>query len=178
MHVWLLLLALFPAFVDPSSCQCDPARPETMAASQCGLCRAAELQPGTVGVFFLKDSNSRKPNRWLALPRKHIQGTHPLEKMTAADRLGLWQAAIDKAKSLWGEHWALAMNGDLSRTQCHMHVHIGKLIDGLETGDVLVVDDASQIPVPADGSGLWVHAFGNKLHVHIHENLTEPVLLR
>ena len=53
-----------------------------MAARECSLCREAEKQPAEPGVFFLKDVNPRKPNRWLALLRQHVDGDNPLAAMT------------------------------------------------------------------------------------------------
>ena len=55
-----------------------------MAKHECGLCREAEKLPQDPSVFFLKDINPRKPNRWLALPRAH---THAFADMTPAQRL-------------------------------------------------------------------------------------------
>jgi diadenosine tetraphosphate (Ap4A) HIT family hydrolase len=159
-------------------CACDVARRETMDARPCGLCREAEKQPADAPVFFLKDINPRKPNRWLALPRAHHEGANVLSGMTAAERTAFWTAAIAKAKELWGEQWGVAMNGDESRTQCHAHVHIGKLLEGVETRNVVTVDGPANIPLPRDGTGLWIHAEGKKLHVHLGEQITETVLLR
>jgi hypothetical protein len=166
----LLLLAI-------GVCECDPASAEKMAARECGLCREADKQ-SEEEVFFLKDINPRKPNRWLALPRRHGPAHHPISEMTAKERAAFWTAAIAKARELWGEEWGLAMNGDRSRTQCHAHVHIGRLLKGVETGNFIVVSGPAQIPVPKDGSGLWVHPAGGKLHVHLDEQITETVLLR
>lgn len=146
-----------------------------MEAHECGLCREAENQPAAVEVFFLKDNNPRKPNRWLALPRAH---THALAAMTPEARLALWNAAMEKAKSLWGDQWGLAVNGDERRTQCHAHIHIGKLLDGVETPNFVEVDGAAGIPIPADGAGFWIHPVGSKLHVHAGEQVTEFVLMR
>ena len=174
----LAVLAAWPAAGQVRNCACDPARPETLAARDCGLCREAEKQAPDTEVFFLKDINPRKPNRLLVLPRKHGPGAHSLAGMTPEDRTRLWTAAIEKAKSLWGSQWALAVNGDDVRTQCHAHIHIGKLIDGLETAALVEVRSAAEIPVPDDGSGLWVHPEGGRLHVHLREQLTETVLLR
>ena len=42
----------------------------------------------------------------------------------------------------------------------------------------MVVDRAAKIPSPRDGTGLWVHPEGTKLHVHLGEVITETVLLR
>jgi hypothetical protein len=174
----LAALAVLPALGQVRNCDCDLARPETLAARDCGLCREAEKQTPDTEIFFLKDINPRKPNRLLALPRKHGPGTHSLAAMTPDERTRLWTAAIEKASSLWGTQWALAVNGDDVRTQCHAHIHIGKLIDGLETATLVEVRSAAEIPVPDDGSGLWVHPEGSRLHVHLREQLTETVLLR
>jgi len=153
-------------------------RPETLEARECGLCREAEKQPADPPVFFLKDTNPRKPNRVLALPRAHGKAQHSFADMTPQQRLLLWSAAIEKAKSIWGDEWGLAVNGDMSRTQCHAHIHIGKLLEGIETRHFVVVDGPARIPVPEDGAGLWVHPEGAKLHVHLGEQITETVLLR
>ncbi len=179
--IGLLCLALAPAwvlFADVRGCRCDLAQPETLAARECGLCREAEKQPAEPRVFFLKDINPRKPNRLLALPRYHLAGSHSLAEMTSQQRLELWSAAIEKARELWGNGWGLAINGEESRTQCHAHIHIGKLLDGMETASFMVIDGPSEIPVPKNGGGIWVHPEGSKLHVHLGEEITETVLLR
>jgi|SRR5260370_22834618 diadenosine tetraphosphate (Ap4A) HIT family hydrolase len=159
-----------------TQCACDPAQPETMSARQCSLCAEAEKHDSEP-VFFLKDTSPRKPNRWLVLPRKHLAANHPLEEMTLAERTELWTAAIQKAKELWGDDWGLAYNGPKVRTQCHTHIHIGKLLKGVEEGKVIVVSGAAQIPKP-DGDGLWIHPVGGRLHVHLGEQTCETVLLR
>lgn len=158
-------------------CACDPAKPETMQERQCGLCREAEKQPADIGFFFLKDTNPRKPNRWLILPRKHWALNHDLHEMDPKERAQLWTAAIDKAKELWGDEWGVAYNGMKVRTQCHAHIHIGKLLKGIETDNFIVVSKPAQIPA-YEGEGVWVHPVGKKMHVHIHEQTTETVLLR
>ncbi|MDW8353735.1 MAG: hypothetical protein RMK57_04310 [Bryobacterales bacterium] len=160
-----------------ANCPCDPDRPETLAARECSLTREALKQPGEPAVFFLKDINPRKPNRMLAIPRAVRKGMYRLSDMTAEERLQLWTAAIQKAKELWGDDWALAKNGDLVRTQCQPHVHIGRFIREVEMDNFIVVDGPDEIPVP-DGDGLWVHPVNGKLHVHVGEQLTESVLLR
>ena len=163
------------AFGDVHNCSCELANAESMAKHECGLCREAEKQPANVPVFFLKDINPRKPNRWLALPRAH---THLLADLTAEQRTEFWTAAIQKARELFGEQWGLAVNGDASRTQCHVHVHIGKLLDDAENRDFVVVNGPADIPVPQDGAGFWVHPVAGKLHVHGDEDVTETVLMR
>jgi len=160
---------------DVRNCACDLAKAESMAAHECGLCREAESQPADIAVFFLKDINPRKPNRWLALPRAH---THSLNEMTLEARSALWNAAIEKARSLWGDQWGLAVNGDERRTQCHAHIHIGKLLDTAENPAFVEVDNPAGIAIPTDGAGFWVHPVGNKLHVHAGEQVTEFVLMR
>jgi len=173
----MLFLAL-PLGADVRGCACDIDKPETMEARECALCREAETQPAEPPVFFLKDNNPRKPNRTLVLPRAHLKGPNSLADMTPQQRQLLWSAAIGKAREIWGDEWGLAVNGETARTQCHAHIHIGKLLAGIETSRFVVVNGPAQIPVPTDGSGLWVHPAGSKLHVHQNEQITETVLLR
>ncbi len=181
MHRLRLLLTLLLAgagtIAAATDCACDPANSAALAARQCALCREAEAQPADARIFFLKDTSPRKPNRWLALPRVHVGGNHELHDLAPADRTELWTAAIAKAKSLWGDDWGLAYNGVQVRTQCHAHIHIGKLLKGIDTGRSIFVSKPSQIPVTA-GEGVWIHPAGNRFHVHLGEQTTETVLLR
>lgn len=160
------------------NCACDPAKPETLAARECSLCREALKQPADHPIFFLKDNNPTKPNRWLALPREHYSSSDPLGAMTPAARAEFFNVAIAKAHDMWGDSWAIAMNGELSRTQCHPHVHIGRLLDGNENQDGIYVDKPEDIPVPAEGAGLWFHPVGKRLHVHEGAQINETVLMR
>jgi len=169
-----MLLAAGALEANVVTCHCDPARPETLAARECSLCREAEKQTANVQVFFLKDANPTKPNRWLALPRTH---EHSFAGMPPEERNALWTAAIEKAKSLWGDQWALAVNGPRVVTQCHLHIHIGKLLPGVETTNFITIRTVQKIPVPED-EGLWIHPQGNLYHVHLGEQITETVLLR
>ena len=159
-------------------CVCDPDDPTTLQARQCSLSREALAHPAEVPVFFLKDANPSKPNRLLALPKAVRKGVHTLAGMTPAERTLLWTTAIQKAQETWGEAWGLAVNGEEMRTQCQPHIHIGKFLPAAETRNFIVVEGPAQMPVPKDGSGLWVHPQGDKLHVHLGEQLTETVLLR
>jgi hypothetical protein len=94
-------------------------------------------------------------------------------------QIALWTAAVAKARDLYpANDWGVAFNGDHVRTQCHAHVHIGRLLPGIETSNFIVVDNPAAIP-PPDENGYWIHASeGNKLHVHRGEQITETVLLR
>jgi hypothetical protein len=180
MRIPLLFGLLIPMLLlaDVSQCACDPANPESMKARECALCREAEKQPEHVEVFYLKDINPRKPNRWLVLPRLHSHVGHPLHSLSKDLQTKLWKAAIAKARELWGDDWGLAYNADTVRTQCHTHIHIGKLLQGLSPGRYIDVDGAEQIPAPHDDTGIWVHPAGNKLRVHYGEGITETTLLR
>lgn len=171
----LLLASPLGAQID---CQCEQSKPEIWKLKQCSLCREAELQPKDVEIFFLKDINPTKPHRWLALPREHSAGLHNLQDLPAKLRLDLFQASIDKGKELFGDAWALAYNGPLDRTQCHTHIHIGKLLPDSENDDFVLVDSAKDIPTK-EGVGLWIHPVaGGKLHVHIGGQRTETILER
>lgn len=171
----LTLAAGAAVHADIVDCACDPAHPESLQARQCGLCREAEKQPAAVKVFFLKDINPSKPGRWLALPRAHGRS---LDDFTADQRAELWSAAIAKARSLFGDDYAIAYNSPTVQTQCHVHLHLGKLIPGVETDQSIVVTKIEDIPLPRKGEGLWFHPQGNLFHVHSGEQITETVLER
>jgi hypothetical protein len=181
MRVSILLLGLLAGIgvlrADISGCACDPGRPETMERRECSLCREAEKQPPGTEIFFLKDANPRKPNRWLALPRVHSAVGHSLADLTPEQRALLWKAAIAKGRELWGDQWGLAYNGDQVRTQCHAHIHIGKLLQGLAPGKTMIVSREEDIPVQR-GDGWLIEPHGKDLLVHYGEIITETVLLR
>jgi hypothetical protein len=165
-----------------------------MEARQCSLCREAEKQPPGGLLFFLKDNNPRKPNRWLVLPRAHAPGMHDVADLKPKQRAEFWRATVEKARAMWGDEWGLAVNGDGVRTQCHGHVHIGKLLERAAKEDVLlnaegavvpgnapkVVNGAAKIPTPEAGEAMWIHPHGEKLHVHLEDRgrATEFVLMR
>ena len=171
----LLLTQSLPG--DVTRCACDVSDPESMKRFECALCSVAEKQPAGIPYFFLKDNNPRKPNRWLILPRKHYPVGHPIDQLTDAEWTEFWNAAIRKGRELWNDGWGLAYNSELDRRQCHGHVHIGKLLDGVELNNFIVVKGASEIPRPGR-SGMWIHPVGKRLHVHRGEGITETVLLR
>lgn len=160
-------------------CACDPAEPATLAERACSLTNEAVKQSGELQVFFLKDANPRKANRTLALPTRIVPGRmHELRHLSHAERTRLWREAIAKARELWGDDWGVAYNGVKVRTQCHLHLHIGKLLKGVDSGTAILVRRPEDIPVPKDGSGLWIHPSGDRLKVHLNEQICETVLLR
>ena len=169
------LLATLVLRADFVTCDCDPAKKETLEARQCSLCREAEKQPAGISVFFLHDSNPSKPNRWLALARSHERS---VDQLTSEQRTDLWTAAISKAQSMFGDQWAIAYNAPSVQTQCHVHLHIGRLIPGVETSQFITARKIEEIPIPARGEGYWVHPQGNQFHVHTGEQITETVLER
>lgn len=95
---------------------------------------------------------------------------------------------------MWGGEWGLAINGNRVRSQCHGHVHIGRLLEEAREIDTLlspegqrrprteprVVKSIEDIPAPEEGEGMWVHPAGGKYHVHIEApaTATEFILLR
>jgi diadenosine tetraphosphate (Ap4A) HIT family hydrolase len=148
-----------------------------MAQRACSLCEVAEQEPAYIRVFFLKDSNPTKPNRILALPRAHAPAEHVLSSLSPELRVELWSAAIARAQEAWGNNWGIAINAVKNRTQCHTHLHIGKLMGNYEDEKFSVVSGPEEIPVPPDGNGMLVHPAGNKLHVHF-EDAPEVWLMR
>jgi diadenosine tetraphosphate (Ap4A) HIT family hydrolase len=158
-------------------CDCDHATRTGFGQNECGLCVEADKAPANVPVVFIKDNDPKKPNRWLALPRTHLGpafqtfGDLPQEARTM-----LWREAIARAKQMWGDRWGLGTNGYRSRGQCHLHIHIGRLIEGVEWGEFQVVDGPESIPDPGQ-LGMWVHPANGKLHVHV-EMSGETVLAR
>jgi CDP-diacylglycerol pyrophosphatase len=176
--VLVLALLFSPLRADVRNCDCDLSKPIDLEKQrECSLCVEAEKQPPYVEIFFLKDKNPTKPNRLLALPRVHGTGGQPLSSLSPETRHLLWAAAITRAQETWGNDWGIAYNGDERRTQCHAHLHIGKLLPDQENDHYTVVDSAAAIPVP-NGTGLWVHPVGGKLHVHLGEQVNETVLMR
>lgn len=163
---------------DVRDCVCTLTSPAIAETRGCSLCIEASKQPAGEPVFLLHDNDPTKPNRWLVLPVTHFDGANPLARMSAPERLTLWNAAIAKGRELWGDSWAVAMNGDIARRQCHAHIHVGKLLDGNEAETGFYIDNPSQLPVMSDGTGLWFHPAGSRLHVHTGGQANETVLMR
>jgi hypothetical protein len=164
----ILALSLLPlSRADVRNCQCDVTIPETMLARECSLCAEAEKHPAEIAYFFLRDANPNKPHRWLALPRFHGSRPQQLNDMTEEQRVGYWSAAIAKAREAWpNDPWGIALNSTERRTQCHLHLHIGRLLPNLPDENFVVVDKPAEIPVPKDGDGIWIHTADGRLHVH------------
>ncbi len=79
---------------------------------------------------------------------------------------------------MWGNDWGIACNGIANRTQCHTHLHIGKLLPNQEDAKFTIVSGPADIPVPADGGGILVHPVGGKLHIHLGDDAPELRLMR
>jgi diadenosine tetraphosphate (Ap4A) HIT family hydrolase len=159
-------------------CVCTLTSAGILETRACSLCLEAEKHPVSELVFLVKDNDPTKPNRWLAVPRAKYDGANPLARMSSAERLAMWTMAIDKGREMWGDGWAVAMNGDIARKQCHAHVHIGKLLDGKETEAGVYVEGPAELPAIGDGAGLWFHPAGSRLHLHAGEQVDETVLMR
>ncbi len=171
----LLPLILLAIAADIRGCVCDPAQPGTLQDRACSLTRVAIEQTGAAPVFFVRDANPAKPNRWLAIPRTLHQS---LNEMTPAERNVYWAAAIAKARDLWPDNWAIAINGDERRSQCQLHAHIGKLLPEADRSGGVLVDRVEEIPTPPAGSGIWIQPEGNKLRVHPGVMAGETNLMR
>lgn len=178
-----------------SRCPCDHSIPETLLAyPQCSLCLESEFHPQDPPYFFIRDNHPGKPNRWLILPRAHDKGMQNLSDLSASVISEFWAAAIRKGEELWGEEWGLAVNGEQARSQCHAHVHIGKLLDGVEGNEFLFKTGRSRVPgkepitvsgpegikVPDKGASFWIHPVDEGLHLHVEDitAVAEFVLMR
>src|ERR1051326_7612891 len=133
------LLQLPISRADVRTCVCDVSVPETMTGRECSICRDVESMPAEPATIFLKDANPNKPNRLLAVPRFHTKGPQQLQDLTPEQRTAYWSAAMAKGRELWGDHWGVALNSLEKRTQCHLHLHIGKLLENAETDHFAVV---------------------------------------
>jgi hypothetical protein len=162
---------------DVRGCVCDPATPATMEKRECALTREALSQPAGVEFFFLKDNSPRKPNRWLVLPTGAGPERQFFDQVPPDLRVQLWKAAIVKGQELFGNEWGLAYNAPSVRTQCHMHLHIGRFIKAAENSRFKVVTKVEDLPAP-ETEGVWIHPAGNGYHVHYGELITETALVR
>lgn len=165
-------------------CMCDPTNPATDANKGCALgsFAAGRNRPSgsreSGGVVFVKDNSPEKPHRWLALSTFTSPGFQTLTNLPADRRAELWREAIADATKQQGDRWGLAYNGIRGRSQCHVHIHMSQLVEGVEWGDFVELSDPAAIPEPGR-LGLWLHPSGpGKFHVHTGEMYTETVLLQ
>jgi hypothetical protein len=145
-----------------------------MEGRECGLTRVANAS-SSAPVLFVKDSNPNKPNRWLAIPRELV---HTLQQMSPEQRTAYWTAAIEKARSVWDDQWAIAINSEEKRSQCQLHAHIGKLLDTTDLPPGELVDRIEAIPVPPGGTGILIHPEGKQYRVHSGVLAPELSLMR
>ena len=161
-------------------CACDISNPETLGARECGLCKEAETQPPDVAVFFLKDNNPRKPNRWLALPRFHGKGGHAF---CGHDR-GPAHAALDrrdrqrpkKFGAISGASPTTAISAAPSATPTCTSASCSK-VSRPKISSSSTDRRRSRCPRTEPGYG-FIPFQGGKLHVHLSEQICETVLLR
>ena len=104
-------------------------------------------------------------------------GAHNLHEYSKQVRDRLWHFAIRAAQEKFGSEWGIAYNGAQVRTQCHLHLHIGRFVRAAETGRFKFVRRVEDFPAPED-SGLWVHPVEGGFHVHLGEQITETALVR
>ncbi len=162
----LLFTLRVPSAGSMAECTCDAAQPATLLRHECSLCAVAEKNASGPDYFVIRDASPAKPNRWLALPRFHTTQPEELSRMQPEQRAAFWQFAIAKARELWGNRWGLAVNSIERRTQCHSHIHIGRLLDGTEDKNFVFVQRPDQFPLPRPKEGLWVHPVPGGYHVH------------
>lgn len=175
----LVAIALVVLWAGPPpvvSCPCDHARPETLQSRVCSLCGTAEKQ--TDSIYFLKDINPHKPNRYLALPQAHDDGMQSIGTIAEPLRSQLWREAIRRARELFGERWGLAHNSHWFRTQCHAHIHMGPLSPEVEDVNGTLYDSPEAFPAPPPEQGMWVHPKDGRYCVHLDRDLAEIVLIR
>ncbi len=173
-----ILLAPLRMAADVRGCNCVLGDPESMQKRECSLCREAESQPAGVEFFVVRDINPHKPDRWLVMPKAHLPGSHPLHLMAKKERDRLWGFALAEAGKRFPQgEWGVAYNGDKVRTQCHLHVHIGKFIPAAENTRFKLVQRLEQFPAPSEG-GVLIHPVKNGYHVHTGEDIMETALVR
>jgi len=166
------------AAADVRGCDCNLSDPESMQKRECSLCREAEQQPVGTEFFVLRDTNPRKPNRWLVLPKAHTPGAHPLHMLPKAERTRLWAFAIAEAKKHFeNDEWGVAYNGDKVRTQCHLHVHIGRFIPAAESSKFKLVRRIEEFPAPTEG-GVLIRPVKGGYRVLTGEEIMETALVR
>ncbi|HRJ21527.1 MAG TPA: hypothetical protein PLF84_20960 [Bryobacteraceae bacterium] len=172
------LFAPVHLLADVSQCACDWSNPESLKVRNCSLSNEARKQPEGVEFFVLKDINPRKPGRWLALPRNPGPGSHDLHELSKAERTRLWNFAMTEAEKRFpGRTWGLAYNGSKVRTQCHLHIHIGKWVTAAQTDKFRLVKRVEDLPAPAEG-GILLYPVPGGFMVLTGEQTMETALVR
>ena len=176
----LVLLAVFclvPLVPMPVvECPCDHAREGSMDSRVCSLCGTAERAIDE--VYFLKDINPHKPNRYLALPKTHAAGYQSTADLSPELRTELWRKAATRAEALYPGRWGIAQNSHFFRTQCHAHLHIGPLSPEVEDVEGKVYGKFEDIPNVGPEQGIWLHPKQGGYCVHLDRDLAEIVLIR
>ena len=170
---WALVPLVPMPIVD---CPCDHADTESLASRVCSLCGTAERKSDE--IYFLKDINPHKPNRYLALPKAHDSGFQSTASLTSPLRARLWSRAAAEAERLFPGRWGLAQNSHYFRTQCHAHIHIGPLSPEVEDSGGTVYRDVADFPNVGPEQGMWVHPRDGRYCVHLDRDLAEIVLVR
>lgn len=175
--VLLVFFGLVPLVPMPVvDCPCDHARPGSMESRVCSLCGTAER--ATDELYFLKDINPHKPNRYLALPKAHVAGYQSTADLNPQLRAELWRRAAARGEELYPGRWGLAQNSHFFRTQCHAHLHIGPLSPEVEDIDGTLVGRVEDIPNVGPEQGIWLHPKQGGICVHLDRDLAEIVLVR
>ena len=157
-------------------CPCDHSAPATMTSRVCSLCGTADRQ--SEEIYFLKDINPHKPNRYLALPKVHGKGYQSTKDLSPALRSRLWLRATERAEELYPGRWGLAQNSHFFRTQCHAHIHIGPLSPEVEDTGGTLYGSVGEFPDVGPEQGIWLHPKDGKYCVHLDRDLAEIVLVR
>lgn len=157
-------------------CPCDHAEPESLGPRVCSLCKTAER--ATDAVYFLKDINPHKPNRYLALPKAHDSGLQAVGELPSNLRTQVWTEAITEAERLFGARWGLAHNSYFFRTQCHAHIHMGPLSPEVADENGALYAKPDDFPAVGAEQGIWVHPKDGEYCVHLDRDLAEVVLIR
>lgn len=158
------------------SCPCEHGRPQSMKSRVCSLCGTADEQAEE--VYFLKDINPHKPNRYLALPKAHDLGLQSTAHLSKELRELLWQRAAERAEELYPGRWGLAQNSHYFRTQCHAHIHIGPLSPEVEDTGGRLYKSVAEFPNVGPEKGIWLHPKNDGYCVHLDRDLAEIVLVR
>ena len=87
------------------------------------------------------------------------------------------KAIAEAKKHFDDDEWGVAYNGDKVRTQCHLHLHVGRFIPAAESSKFKLVRRIEDIPVPAEG-GVLIHPVKGGYHVLTGEEIMETALVR